>query len=266
MTIPAKKNRAFTLTELLIVIAIIALLMAIMVPTLSLARKKSKALVCASGMRQISIAFRNYANYNNNRIIKASKIMNASNPWIWALLPYIDGDTDKSNSWDKPAELWFCPSDKDPYPIGYAPHGQQYTSYAPSGYYKEASKGGGWSSPTPEIRLGAAGGYKFSQISQPSKCMHIAETSYYGQIYDAENPKVSPFRLEKEGHHRNTSGFYHSGEMNVIFVDGHVNSVKGRKVNPVKPPPGLIKTASMFWNDIALPDSQQNPAFWGPGY
>lgn len=263
------KRQAFTLIELLVVIAVIALLTAIVIPALAKAKKRAKAVVCASGMKQIAVAFSAYGLENNDRVIVATKVMSTADgrkPWIWSLLPYICGDESAENSFEKPDKLWFCPADKDPYPLGYAPHGQEYTSYALNGFFQKAVAGGGWTQGLPELRFGPAGGYRYTQIKQSSGCMLMMETSYYGQVYDAENENLRQCKPDTGGHHRNTSGFYHDGWMNLIYVDGHIDRIKGRDAEAVEPPATITAGGYTFWPELSLPDSTENRTLWGPGY
>jgi prepilin-type N-terminal cleavage/methylation domain-containing protein/prepilin-type processing-associated H-X9-DG protein len=75
---------AFTLVELLIVIAIIALLIAMLFPALSAARRQARVVACASNLHQLSLAFRMYVESNQGHY----------NPvvpyWPTALRPYWD--------------------------------------------------------------------------------------------------------------------------------------------------------------------------------
>jgi len=64
-------NSAFTLIELLIVIAIIALLMAILIPALTRAKEQGKRAVCLNQIKQMQMAWNMYTDENEDKIPSA---------------------------------------------------------------------------------------------------------------------------------------------------------------------------------------------------
>lgn len=73
-------KKAFTLIELLAVIAVIAMLMAILVPALRRAKDQTKEIVCAHQIKQQSMALLMYAQENEE---KMPMMTWAGGQWLW---------------------------------------------------------------------------------------------------------------------------------------------------------------------------------------
>ncbi len=63
-----RKVRGFTLVELLVVVAIIALLVSILLPAMGSAREMAKLVVCASNQHQLIIGVQTYAADNKGKM------------------------------------------------------------------------------------------------------------------------------------------------------------------------------------------------------
>lgn len=73
-----KNGRAFTLIELLVVIGIIAILVAILVPSLSMARANAVSVACKTLLRGYGIAFMTYASEYDQYHVDAYKFLDYS--------------------------------------------------------------------------------------------------------------------------------------------------------------------------------------------
>lgn len=83
-------RRGFTLIELLVVIGVIALLLALLLPALGRAREKSRAVYCASNMRQIGAAMSLYAEDHGGYVPRGESLFQGAGPsWMLLLARYM---------------------------------------------------------------------------------------------------------------------------------------------------------------------------------
>jgi prepilin-type N-terminal cleavage/methylation domain-containing protein len=86
------KARGFSLLELLICVAIIATLLAILVPALSRARKASYAAVCANNLKQIGVAFSLYVQDNADRLPAPQQMFTMNADWKFGGIDFVGVD------------------------------------------------------------------------------------------------------------------------------------------------------------------------------
>lgn len=131
----AEHRRAFTLTELMIVLGICALLVALLLPTVSKAREMARRAKCASNLRQILQATTAYVADNGGLLPQpnCSLIENSPVRAGWLYTPPIANPGDQAQVqtgmlWQylKSQDVYHCPVDSGPYISGPS---QVLTSY-----------------------------------------------------------------------------------------------------------------------------------------
>src|SRR5215472_11699641 len=121
---------AFTLVELLMVLASFALMASALMPALAKSKPNSLAFQCLNNNRQLSTAWRMYADDNRDLIVYSSDdgsgTSNPRNQYAWTLL-HMDYSSSNPSLWDpsldiykrplwpytaKDASIYKCPADR----------------------------------------------------------------------------------------------------------------------------------------------------------
>ena len=160
-------RRAFTFFEILVAIAVLAVLTAVLLPTIHSAQERARRIECLSNERQILMAIIHYsADYNGTLPTQAQTTFPYSD-WSSRLTNYFGGDWTLANP--NPRCVFTCPGDRNERKSGSDPYSWKrfWRSYAVNGTNQWSE---GYNVPWPDSELTPR---KLAQI--PSHVILIGE-------------------------------------------------------------------------------------------
>ena len=280
---PLRNHRGFTLSDLLIVIAIIAILAALLLPALQSAKRTAYTAGCASNMKQLMVCALEYV--GDTQYVTPAKSGGGNNDSLWERLvlkytPMSNLDVGwkgvpncKGKDEFTSIKLFQCPADK--YPRNSVGSGMPIRTYAmnhsPGGSTtndeKVGDKIGGQSiCNDSNDGMGFWVGLKYAKIPMPSRMIYFVE--YVPSATHSRSNRTGFFsawwssiscpsqQSEAWGGDESASGSssydkatttLHSNMWNYAFADGHVKVMYPR--NTIRKDQGLSRwNAGNYWS------------------
>ncbi|MBC8040335.1 MAG: prepilin-type N-terminal cleavage/methylation domain-containing protein [Opitutaceae bacterium] len=219
------RTRAFTLVELLTVIAIIGILAAILIPVVGSMRSTARSSGCLANLRQIAAAGQLYANDNQRRLVPISKFSYGMT-WRYSLAPYLSLNPDKI---DTTQGALACPEDL----------AQNLPPNSDTAGKRPYSYGVNKSTNLHQYLQSPSNSSTFAAVNRPSRTIFVSDLArvtnpnaapadWVGD-FSATNGSLGYARFPGDNSFTGSDAWNifprHRGKANVAFYDGSVRSV-----------------------------------------
>lgn len=217
-------KRGFTLVELLVAVAVVAVLAALLLPATIQSGHQSWQVVCMNNLRQINLCVRMYLDDQNNSSPGNTNAVRS--PFVsWTAYRSLVGSyAGLKGAPSADDRMFACPADSFYYDLGrngasYVPQpmhaqaGHAFTSYAyNAGEFSTPPR----SNAPPAVKDLGIAGQRLENVPHPARTVLLAEVPAFSP-YSWHQPKP-PFSRE--------NARFAGAKDVVCFVDGHVSYVK----------------------------------------
>lgn len=234
LRVAARHKSAFTLTEILVVLGILAIVMAVLLPILFGVREKARSASCLSNMRQLSLGLTLYAQDADGYFPTHVEAAKVSTPdWDQEIRPYVHN-----------REVFHCPS--CPVPDTYAGD----PNVLAAGYALNGDVSGAYDGSHPSVTDVA--------VRFPTSTVTLCEVGYWNGPGQGQTSVTTVTNAPEDGsglppgaHYiGQAGGLRHQGGSNYGFADGHAHWYQPEQV-----------TGHVLKDGIVIGNTGKSPSF-----
>jgi len=227
-----------TILELLTVFGVLILMLAILLPSLSMAREHARRVVCANNLRQWGVALQFYRDEHEDYLPTEGTYLYPEKPYTWfnVLPPYLNApaykDVERIDDAivEFPAlHIWICPS-----------------KYLSKAYKSQSGKN--------QFHYGMNAVLDGMNSSYTPDLPDLGEEPIHAGMFRGKPHTVFLFDIfpnDSRGHPKDVGALFHRNYANVLYVSGAVDQFQGDRFVT----DGDFRSGKPIWTDPKL--------YWG---